>query len=162
VNPLPDTPSIVLNDSLLLLVSDIQGVFWYLNDSALGNANGDTLEVLANGLYYAINYNEFGCSSSSDTIEITTVSAPSVMQQNRFEAFPNPTSGIISFSGDIPLSHATTSLYSSTGSLLMSQEVNGHDFDLDLRCFLKESTICYVVIDAGTSGIFHIPVVYIR
>ena len=162
VNPLPDTPAIILNDSLLLLVSDIPCVIWYLNDSALGTASGDTLEVQSNGLYFAINYNEFGCVSSSDTIEITTFSIPSFVQENAFAAFPNPTSGIISFSGEIPLNNTSISLYSSTGSLLMTEKVSSDDYYLDVRPFLRGSTICHEVINAGNNGIFHIPVVYIQ
>ncbi len=73
---------------------------WYMNESLLSFAIYNSFNISASGYYYVIATNEFGCSTSSDTVYVTYSSGIAEVDDiNEIQLVPNPTTGkfIVSF-----------------------------------------------------------------
>ncbi|MPM10663.1 hypothetical protein SDC9_56997 [bioreactor metagenome] len=162
VNPVPVKPIVVFDDSLFLLVSDISGIQWFYNDSVIEVPVSDTLSVTANGSYYALNFNEFGCSSSSDTVLVTNVSLQEQSEKNDFVIWPNPSNGVLSIKCVNEVEHAVITVVNPTGQKITTAEFSGDRFEMDLRSYISESGLLFVTIDAGSQGVIHTPVIIIH
>ena len=94
VNPVPDTPTISIENNMLL--SDATtGNQWYDSNGPIAGATGQTYEPLATDDYYVIVSNEFGCESEqSNSIYFlyTEIGENNIFK--KFSVYPNPNSGI--------------------------------------------------------------------
>ena len=94
VNPVPDTPTISIENNMLL--SDATtGNQWYDSNGPIAGATGQTFEPLATDDYYVIVSNEFGCESEqSNSIYFlyTEIGENNIFK--KFSVYPNPNSGI--------------------------------------------------------------------
>lgn len=100
VNPVPPTPTIIVNG--LLLTSNITAgsYTWYYNGNALPNDTTVNLLATANGTYQlAINNN--GCSSALSPFVLITSVGLSENSANQFRLYPNPANKQLTITGSI-------------------------------------------------------------
>jgi hypothetical protein len=90
VNPLPRTPVISANGSQLSIdTTGISSYQWYQDGILIPDADTNEYTISADGAYYVVVANTFGCSSTSDTVQITGVGTPSEKPLD-IHIYPNP------------------------------------------------------------------------
>jgi len=93
VNPVPGTPTISIDDNML--VSDAtDGNQWYDSNGPIAGATGQTYEPLATDNYYTIVTNEFGCESEQSNTIYFVYTGMFEKNINSISLYPNPNNGI--------------------------------------------------------------------
>lgn len=87
MNPSP-SPAITFSDSVLLSSAPV-GNQWYFNGSAIGGATDSTYTPLLSGTYYVVVTNNFGCTGTSNSIDVIGVGINSTPGFS-LAIFPNP------------------------------------------------------------------------
>lgn len=91
----PEIPLINYVNSALFIAT-VNQIQWYFNGIAIADANNSTLEINENGEYSVIVTDENGCFSESEIFTATNIE---ILNFNKFDIFPNPSSGVISIEG---------------------------------------------------------------
>lgn len=105
------------------------GYQWLLNDAVIPGATQRTYDVLENGDYRVVVYNELGCSDTSDVYTVTNAGPNSLSDLDRvsreIRVYPNPTSALIQVRAPVAIS---VDLYGIEGKLLKRIN-NAHEID---------------------------------
>ncbi len=89
VNATPPAPVLTQNGTLLIS-SSATGNQWYLNDTLITGATGQTYTITQNGTYFVIT-SANGCSSdTSSLLIITNLGLAEIHNDNLFLIYPNP------------------------------------------------------------------------
>jgi hypothetical protein len=92
--PIPAPPVPTITQNLDVLTATGTGSFqWYLNGSPISGATNATYNVTQNGTYTVVVTSANGCSSTSESFVVTTVSIFSLSVQSGLNVFPNPSDG---------------------------------------------------------------------
>jgi hypothetical protein len=92
VNPLPAAP--VISASGNTLTSTQASTYqWYLNNGAISGATAQSVNATTGGVYSVVITDANGCSNVSSDFVYTSIA--SINTSNRFDIYPNPSSGII-------------------------------------------------------------------
>jgi hypothetical protein len=92
VNPLPPTPTITANDTVLTSSSQT-GNQWYLNGNIISGATSQTYTVTQNGYYTVVVTDSNGCSNTSEPYNYTTVGMAELPKNIDISIIPNPNDG---------------------------------------------------------------------
>ena len=85
-------PEITISQYSDLLIADYNcscSIQWYLNGGVVPEAKADTFQIVENGDYYAMIYDNYNCSSQSNTITITNAGIKE-LNTDRIKIVPNP------------------------------------------------------------------------
>lgn len=120
VNPSPIIS--ISNQSLVLTASNTNyaNYQWSMNTSPISGANGPTYSITQNGLYSLNVTDSNGCSSMSNTIQVSNVSINDVVNSHKFVVSPNPTSGTFNIIVERPFKKATYSILNLVGEKISS------------------------------------------
>ena len=89
VNPSP-SPTITFSDNILSS-SDPVGNQWYYNGSPIAGATDSSYTPILNGNYYVVTTNSFGCTGTSNSIDVIVIGINSTPASS-LAIFPNPAS----------------------------------------------------------------------
>jgi hypothetical protein len=129
--PLPIPPVIIFNG--IMLISDYPtGNQWYFNGNPIPGATDQTYLVLQNGLYFVQYTDMNGCSSVSDSINITTVEVLSVALTGEPKIYPNPCSDVLYIEMQIS-DDCIASIYDITGKLIFNRKLSSGLTEIDIR-----------------------------
>ena len=132
VNPFPAVPLIMLwGDTLVSTVAlDYQ---WYLNGSAITNANNRYLVITRNGNYKVTVTDSNGCQNISDTLYVVMNAIAEIAGNYGVQLYPNPNNGnfTLRFSDSNPHSF---SLMDVSGQLIGKEEEIHNEFDCSIGC----------------------------
>jgi hypothetical protein len=103
VQPRPMKPVFTRQDAVLLapLASAYQ---WYRNGLPAPTATNRSYTVTSNGNYAVEVFNEFGCGTLSDEIQINVTSVEKMPDGFAFDIFPDPSDGIVNVAFESPTS----------------------------------------------------------
>lgn len=142
-------PSISVNGNLLTATPEFFGnIQWFLNGDLIANANSLTYTATENGDYSVQFSYEDGCVSeaTSTVVPVLISSIPSTTNPN-FNFYPNPTNGIINYSG---LTNEEIFIYNVLGkNVYQHKPEKGLNGSIDLTnlsegiYFLKQSNNTY-------------------
>jgi hypothetical protein len=88
LNPLPQKPTILLNNDTLFTNGQGQ-LQWYFNQIAIPSANGNKFAVSQAGRYYVSTTDSNSCRNYSDTLLVNLVGLKE-RPSNTYSIFPNP------------------------------------------------------------------------
>jgi hypothetical protein len=94
VNQLPTTPVITLIGNVLSSTS-AAAYQWYLNNAIIPGATSQNYIPLQNGNYQVIITNAGGCKSTLSAVYAVSNTGITMLQNQSFSLYPNPTDGII-------------------------------------------------------------------
>jgi PKD repeat protein len=94
---------------------------WYLNNLPVLNSNAQQITAAGDGYYSVIVQNEHSCASISLPIFYSLTNIEQA-DDNRFNAFPNPTSGILQITLP-PNSHGSVAIYDASGHVVQVKTV---------------------------------------
>ena len=91
-------PELVFENNTLTVEEGVN-YYWYLNNELIDGENNSTLSPEANGDYYCVVENEFGCNIQSNTVTVIDVG---LIENNapEFNIYPNPFKSSITIEGD--------------------------------------------------------------
>lgn len=120
------TPTITqVGDSLFS--SATSGNQWYLNDTALNNATSSSPKIKPGkpGTYKVIVTDQFGCSKTSNTINITVTSVVNVSAREiKLVVSPNPNDGVFNLSFEVTTrADLSIDLLSSSGQRVYNSAI---------------------------------------
>lgn len=120
VNPIPDTPSVTLNGTVLTS-SAASGNQWYLNNVLISGAVGQTYTPLENGSYTVQVINNNCTSAISAPYIYTGVGIDETNYLTGFRVFPIPVSGMLHIEGNISSDYeCDVSIVNSAGLIVFS------------------------------------------
>jgi hypothetical protein len=147
----PTVPSISQNGNVM--ACDVSGANhqWYLNGAAITGANAQFYTATTSG-FYTVEVTEGGCSAMSALFSFTFIGiAPA--SDLEFQAFPNPTSDIVTCQGAWI---STIELYDMTGRLLKQMPVNTDQAILSLADVATGSYILSATLSQGRKEIIRV------
>jgi len=119
VNPLPATPTITLTGDSLMSSSSF-GNQWYQDGTSIPGATDQYLELTGPGTYQVQVTGSEGCASAMSD-PFVYVGLKEVSGELRISVFPNPTTGIVSISGNaLDRRTFTVSVFNSLGVRVIS------------------------------------------
>lgn len=136
INPVPEKPTLLVegND---IIGSEALSHQWYFNGDILSGETNKNTTAIESGKYQLEVFNENGCSTLSDPIQI-----------NRFDngvaIYPNPVSDNLTVKIDSG-SEVDVKLYDVTGKLLINKLSITSDFNIDMSVY--ESATYYIIIE---------------
>ncbi|MBL7943903.1 MAG: T9SS type A sorting domain-containing protein [Flavobacteriales bacterium] len=116
VNPLPGTD--ISQAESTLIAPDGDTWQWYDSNGEIVGATNQEFEPAADGYYYCVVTNEFGCTST--TVEFMFVGLTE-FQNTGFAVYPNPASGVCYLVAGPDFTGGTMRVYESTGQLVMER-----------------------------------------
>ncbi len=147
VNQLPLTPTIgAMGDTLYSSAS--YGNQWYFNGTAISGATNQMLIVTQDG-YYSVQITDINGCASQMSASYHYVGPQGIQEQENtsFVVYPNPTTGKITFSGDMITGNYKASLYNTFGKLLI--EVKNSN---SLYLSMIDNGIYFLVVNSENSG----------
>jgi hypothetical protein len=118
--PIPNSPTLSVNfDSIEATGASNNQIEWYFNSSLITNETDSTLFAAQNGAYYLTITNQFGCSTTSDTVNYSTVGLSEV-GNNYSKVFPNPAKDFLTIHSKEPI--LALALYDLNGRLIYRTE----------------------------------------
>ncbi len=119
-NPIPNSPTLAIDfDSIVATGSSSNQIEWYFNSSLVPNETDTTLFAAQNGAYYLTITNQFGCSTTSDTVNYNTVGLIEAAN-NYSKIFPNPAKDLLTIHSKEPI--LAIALYDLNGKLIHKTE----------------------------------------
>jgi len=95
---------------------------WYLDGVEIPGETSQTLAIAANGSFTVRLTNENGCSAISSAFSVINTNLRSNMSRGDITTYPNPSSGLIYFKGNINTSlPAKIEVWNSFGKLIFSE-----------------------------------------
>ena len=107
-----------------LISSGFSSYQWFLNANPIEGATDSVHFFTSNGTFYVLATDANGCSGTSNTIEVTTVSIDQSFVQET-EVFPNPFSDLIILHTKHFQAPTPFGIFSITGQLMASGMING-------------------------------------
>jgi hypothetical protein len=151
IHPLPTQPVISQNGGTLSS-SYPTGNQWYYNGSTLsGETNQDYIPII-NGDYYVIYTDGNGCWSSSDTLNVNSVSVQEYNNHFILDIFPNPNNGKFTINFSVPSSgEISLEIINGLGSAIFRMDnVDINKFgQLHLDISGESSGIYFMIITSG-------------
>ncbi|MBR9975711.1 MAG: VWA domain-containing protein [Bacteroidetes bacterium] len=145
----PPKPDIVRQDAELTapLATAWQ---WYRNGLAVPNATGRTYTVLSNGWYAVEVFNEFGCATRSDELQVLVTSVEALPGDIRLSLYPEPNDGIVQIELDapVPARLRVLNLLGQTVAEFSSEQGGRQHHRFDLRS--QPPGIYLLRVDAGS------------
>lgn len=93
VNSLPASPSVTQNGATLSVPDAFNTYQWYQDGFALNNADAYTYTAAVNGQYFVAVSDTNGCTTFSDTINVTGVGINDLNLAYDLKVYPNPSTG---------------------------------------------------------------------
>jgi photosystem II stability/assembly factor-like uncharacterized protein len=149
VNPVPANLIISLAGGELVIAGNPQGqITWYRNDEIIDDENNDTLLITATGNYQAYFEDEFGCSSTSNVIAITTVGLSDINKDIQAHIFIGGNTINIS---DIVSQHENFDykIYDLSGQILSSGNANSSGYSVSIQAPKLASGIYIIQLSAA-------------
>ncbi len=106
VNVISLEPAVITINGFVLGTAGAYASYqWFLDGAPVANATADTLAVAANGSYFVIVTNEFGCADTSDVYKVTNYSRVNDLNngQEAIRIYPNPAQDILNIESYLPL-----------------------------------------------------------
>jgi predicted dienelactone hydrolase len=115
-------PVITSNGTLLTCTTVAASYQWYVNNTLIPGATGNTYNATANGNYYCgVSYAYTNCLYNSNTETVTATGIRSMISQNSFAVFPNPATDKLTVSYVAEAgSLVNFELYDVTGRLVLN------------------------------------------
>ena len=130
----PDKPVIIRQDAELMapLASAWQ---WYRNGLPVPNATGRSYVVLSNGWYAVEVFNEYGCGTLSDEMQVIVVSVDAMPEGIGLSLYPEPNDGLLQVDVDAGAAPLRLRVMNLLGQTVAEQAADGggprrHRFDL--------------------------------
>jgi len=131
VTPLPPTPVITKNDTILTS-NAASGNQWYKNNTKITGATAQTDTIKSNGSYFVI-VTVNGCSSdTSNIITITNSGIDELSFYNNIKIHPNPVADILTIETPQP---AVIEIINIEGQLIKTLSANGNKTNIDVSAF---------------------------
>ncbi|KAK6025929.1 PKD domain protein [Ostertagia ostertagi] len=99
VNPVPQTPAIVVTNGTTLTTGNFITYQWYLNGTAIAGATNRSHTATVNGNYTVAVTNYAGCVATSEAQAIANVGINNP-EKSMVRLYPNPTSGLLYIDAD--------------------------------------------------------------
>jgi hypothetical protein len=149
LRPRPDKPSIIRQDAELIAPL-AAGYQWYRNGLPIPNATARSYTVLGNGWYAVEVFNEYGCDTRSDELQVLVTSVETLADGIEIAVFPEPNDGIVNVTMDAahaPLQLRVMNLLGQTVATFASDGAGPlrHRFDLSAQ----PAGIYLLRVDAG-------------
>lgn len=145
-HPLPIKPTIVISGNNTLVYGTNISLQWYYNTSVL-TGETDTFHLAQNnGDYYVEVIDGFGCSSISDTVNLTTVGIEE-STNNSFSIYPNPAKGNVV----VELKNATfesVRIINLLGEVLLEGKVAGYKSKIELNVASFAEGVYYIQLNS--------------
>lgn len=122
VDPVP-TVSITANGTELTATGDVDDLVWYLDGTAL-SATDTTYTATSSGAYSVLSTNQFGCTTLSDTVNVTIVGVGELDNLTQLNVYPNPATDKLSVSITLQSNaDLALSLYDMSGRMVQQQNI---------------------------------------
>ncbi|TSJ39919.1 T9SS type A sorting domain-containing protein [Fluviicola chungangensis] len=133
------TPQVSILWDFVTMTASVSGVdYQWVNGStneAIPGADQQYFTPTEGGSYYVVISTPDGCTSSSQTIDIVNLGLEEV-QKGQITLYPNPTSSIIAIKTENPSDSYKSSIYSLSGTLILTQNLNGNStYNLDVSAW---------------------------
>ncbi len=143
VNQMPARPTIVQSQDTLVSNAEA-GNQWYLNNSEIAEANTQDYIVSANGEYYAVITNDFGCSSPpSNIISITNLSKEN-LEISDLKIYPNPASELVTITGLPGFEGVELAIYNISGICIMQNTTTSKEVQINIK-YLKAGAYTLII-----------------
>ena len=122
-------PTPVISQVADSLVSNIaSGNQWYLNDTAINNANTNHFKPSKSGTYKVIVTDGFGCQKTSNNINvvITAIDPTVLAREINLSVSPNPNNGVFHLSFEVSTkADLTITIFSASGQRVYNSSYPG-------------------------------------
>ncbi|MEO5673698.1 MAG: YCF48-related protein [Chitinophagales bacterium] len=147
VNPSPQ-PSITFSDTVLTS-SDASGNQWYFNNAPISGATDSTYTPTQNGNYYVVVTNSYGCTGSSNVINVLGVVIKQVEDNHLLHIEPLPAHDDILI--QLPqVQQALLSIYDDAGRKVFEQDnISGNELRLNVSSFGSGIYLVRLLSDQG-------------
>lgn len=122
VDPVP-TVSITANGTELTATGDVDDLVWYMDGTAL-SATDTSYTATSSGTYSVLSTNQFGCTTLSDTVNVTIVGVGELDNMSQLNVYPNPATDKLNVSIALQ-SNADVALvlYDMSGRMVQQQNI---------------------------------------
>lgn len=147
---------VVNGDNLLESTLEGSSYQWTYNGEIIDESDSRTISFLGSGVYSVVITTASGCEVQSGEVDITSVSVESHPFVERFEVYPNPSSGLVSLDiqlNTIPTNTLFVEVFSLEGKSVNSQvlELSSGNMTLDLTSLVQGVYFIQLTDNNGTT-----------